>query len=81
MPLEESAICHAIAKTDHQRINLLKMACFMFDKAYRDGVKSVVNLVSLPHIRNRSQPKWTDNPAAAARKTRDTCEAVQPCEI
>jgi hypothetical protein len=32
MPLEKSAISHAIAKTDHQCINLLKMACFMFDK-------------------------------------------------
>ncbi len=81
MPLEKSAICHAIAKTDHQRINLLKMARFMFDRAYPDGVKSVVNLVSLPCIRNCSQPKWADAPAASARKTRDTCAAVQPHEI
>ena len=57
MPLEKSAICHAIAKTDHQRINLLKMARFMFDRAYPDGVKSVVNLVSFRHIRNCSQQK------------------------
>ena len=81
MPLEKSAICHAIAKTDHQRINLLKMARFMFDRAYPDGVISVVNLVSLPCVRNRSQPKRADAPAASARKTRDTCEAVQPHEI
>ena len=78
MPLEKSAICHTIAKTDHQHINLLKMARFMFDRAYPDGVKSVFNLVSLPRIRNLSQPKRADAPAAAARKTRDTCEAVQP---
>ncbi len=81
MPLEKSVICHAIAKTDHQRINLLKMARFMFDRAYPDGVKSVVNLVSLPRVRNRSQPKRAGGPAASARKTRDTCAAVQPREI
>ena len=52
--LEKSAICHAVVKTDQHQINLLKMARFTFDKVYPDGTKGVVNVVSLPRVRNRS---------------------------
>ena len=74
--LEKSAICHAIAKTDTQRINRLKMACFIFDRVYPDGMKGVPNLAALPHIRNCSQPRRAAATTATAGKTGCTCDAV-----
>jgi hypothetical protein len=53
--LEKSMICHLVVKTDQNQINMLKMACFMFDKMYPDGPKRVVNIVAFPHVRNHSQ--------------------------
>jgi hypothetical protein len=79
--LEKSAICHAIAKTDKQRINGLKMAHFIFDRVYPDGMKGVPKLAALPHIRNRSQPRHAAAPTAAAAKTGCTHDAVDLWEI
>jgi hypothetical protein len=79
--LEKSAICHAISKTDHQRINMSKMTCFTFDRVYPDGMKGVPNLAPLPRIRNRSQPRRAVAPTATAAKTGRTRDAVILREI
>ena len=79
--LEKSALCHAIAKTDKQRINQLKMARFIFDRVYPDSMKGVPNLAALPRIRNCSQPRHAAAPTATAAKTGCTCDAIVWCEI
>ncbi len=74
--LEKSAICHAVVKTDQHRINLLKMARFTFDKVYPDGTKGVVNVVSLPRVRNRSQTRRVARPTTThATRTSNAVEA------
>jgi len=62
--LDKSAICHTISKTDNIRINLLKMARYMFEKVYPNGVKSVPNIAPVPRVWNCSGPRH-----AAARAT------------
>ena len=52
--LKKSTICHAVVKMDQHHINLLKMARFTFDRVYSDGAKGVVNVISLPQVRNHS---------------------------
>ena len=79
--LEKSAICHAIAKTDKQCINRLKMARFIFDRVYPNGMQGVPNLAALPRIRNRSQPRHAAAPTAVAVKTGHTCDAIELREI
>ncbi len=78
--LEKSTICHAVVKTDQHRINLLKMARFTFDKVYPDGTKGVVNVVSLPQVRNRSQTRCVARPTTThTTRTANTVEAGAIC--
>ncbi|KAL3800369.1 hypothetical protein HJC23_003665 [Cyclotella cryptica] len=79
--LDKSAICHAIAKTDYQCINLLKMAHFIFDRVHPNGVKSVPNLAPVPGVRNLLQPRHAVAPAATAQNTRRSCTADVPSGI
>jgi hypothetical protein len=39
LPLEKSAICHSIVKTDQHRINLLWMTWFLFNRVYPGDAK------------------------------------------
>ena len=78
--LEKSAICHAVVKTDQHRINLLKMARFTFDRVYHDGAKSVVNVISLPWVRNHSETRCVGRPTTThATRTANTVEAGAIC--
>jgi hypothetical protein len=79
--LDKSAICHAIAKTDYQRINLLKMARFTFDRVYPNGVKSVPNIAPVRPVRNRSQPRRAAARSAASQSTRSPHTADLPSDI
>ena len=82
MALEKSAICHSIVKTDQHCIYLLKMAWFTFDRVYPGGAKGVVNLVSLPYVRNHLQPRQVAA-STATTKTTNTAgirDAVVACE-
>ena len=54
--LDKSAIVHTISKTDNTRIQNLKMARFIFDRVYPNGVKSVPNIA--PVARTRSDWVW-----------------------
>ena len=76
--LEKSAICHSIVKTDQHRISLLKMAWFTFNRVYPGGEKGVVNLVSLPCVRNHLQPRQVAASTATTKTTNTagTCDAV-----
>ena len=74
--LEKCTICHAIVKTDQQRINMLKMVRFTFDRVYPDGTKGVVNVVSLPRVRNRTQTRLVARPTTThATRTSNAVEA------
>jgi len=53
--LEKSSICHSIVKSNENRIAMLKLARFLFDKMYPSGPKSVVN-VWCRDIQPRSNP-------------------------
>ena len=68
--LEKSAICHSIVKTDQHCISLLKMAQFTFDRVYPDGVKGVLNIVLLPRVRNRLQPRQVAASTATTKTTK-----------
>ena len=74
--LEKSAICHAVVKMDQHHINLLKMARFTFDRVYLEGTKGVVNIISLPRVRNHLQPRQV----AASIATTITTNTAGTCD-
>ena len=73
--LEKSAICHAVVKMDQHRINLLKMARFTFDRVYPDGAKGVVNIVSLPRVRNSLQTRHVACHTTTAKRTANNADS------
>ena len=76
--LEKIAICHLIVKSNQHWINMLKLAWFTFDRLYPDGPRGVVNALSLPCVRNHSQPRKVAASVAApgTANTAETCKAV-----
>ena len=79
VPLDKSAIVHTISKTDNTRINDLKMARFIFDRVYPNGVKSVPNIAPVARTRNRSAPRRAAARATTSRTTRSSrTEEISP---